>query len=101
MKAVKKLNHKLSQLKAKASPTLYKAVYYGLVPAIVVIGKCLPLTLPTLTHQPFQDSSRNPEMTTSIKSSSPSGLARLNEPNYLSDTFYSILCLHFIFLKKS
>ena len=70
MKAVKKLNHKLSQLKAKASPTLYKAVYYGLVPAIVVIGTCVPTShpLPTLTHQPFQDSSRNPEMTTSIKS---------------------------------
>lgn len=34
-----KLNHKISQLKAKLGDKVYKAIYYGLMPTIIVVGK--------------------------------------------------------------
>ena len=38
-----KLSHKLSQLKAKFGDKLYQTIYYGLMPTIIVVGRCCKL----------------------------------------------------------
>lgn len=35
-----RLSHKLSQLQAKVGDKVYSALYYGLMPTIIVVGKC-------------------------------------------------------------